>query len=411
MKPISLFGALAPFIVLALLLAFGFRQQSPSVSSVTVMPTSIAGGDTATGTVTLNMAAPTGGVNVSLKSDSSDAQVPASVKIGGGTTYSTFNISTMKVTTNASANITATLGSSSASASLALTPPAVGIKSLTLPGSIIGSYSATASVTLAGAAPANGAKILLTSSDHDLTLPASITIPSGKSSGSFKVSVIDVPQNSNIAVTAKSGSSTVTKQVSIIANTVQSVSVTPGSIHSGSTDTAKVTVTMSHASGSSTGVIVFPTNGCVILSPMGPYILSNGQKSVTLTATCIPLAKDAPCSITASKAGTKSASLDLKPNSLNSIGATPGYVTGNSRNTVTCTVNITAAVSEDTAVTLVSSDSSVFTVPQTVTIRKGKKSVSFKVLPGPPVTASEIITLTATSICNSVSCKISVQRP
>ena len=57
-----------------------------SLSSVSITPSSVTGGTSASGTVTLNGAAPTGGVSVSLSSTSTSATVPAAVTVAAGST-------------------------------------------------------------------------------------------------------------------------------------------------------------------------------------------------------------------------------------------------------------------------------------------------------------------------------------
>ena len=56
----------------------------PLVSSLTLAPTSVVGGASSTGTVTLSAAAPTGGALVTLSSNSASAAVPASVTVAQG---------------------------------------------------------------------------------------------------------------------------------------------------------------------------------------------------------------------------------------------------------------------------------------------------------------------------------------
>ena len=65
-----------------------------TVKSVSVSPTTIGGGNTATGTVTLQSPAPAGGLVVNLSSDDPSATVPPSVTVSAGSTTATFSIQT-----------------------------------------------------------------------------------------------------------------------------------------------------------------------------------------------------------------------------------------------------------------------------------------------------------------------------
>ena len=78
----------------------------------------------------------------------------------------------------------------------------------------------TCTVTLSGAAPTGGALIGLSSADPALSVPASVTIPSGATSASFAaVSAVSAPVTTaqNAPLIASLGSSTVTTTVHVIA--------------------------------------------------------------------------------------------------------------------------------------------------------------------------------------------------
>ena len=82
-----------------------------ALSTVKVNPTDVVGGDPATGTVTLNAAAPAGGFTVSLSSDNTTAAtVPASVTVPAGATSATFPVTTHQVQNSQSADIIGTGG-------------------------------------------------------------------------------------------------------------------------------------------------------------------------------------------------------------------------------------------------------------------------------------------------------------
>jgi hypothetical protein len=84
-----------------------------SISSLTVAPGSVAGGDAATATVTLNGVAPADGALVTLASDSPAAMVPASIIVSAGQSAATFNVKTNAVTASVTATLSATYGATS----------------------------------------------------------------------------------------------------------------------------------------------------------------------------------------------------------------------------------------------------------------------------------------------------------
>jgi hypothetical protein len=65
-----------------------------AVSGISMSPTSVVAGNSSTGTVTLNMAAPTGGALVGISSTSSFVTVPGTITIPAGQTSGTFTAST-----------------------------------------------------------------------------------------------------------------------------------------------------------------------------------------------------------------------------------------------------------------------------------------------------------------------------
>jgi hypothetical protein len=81
----------------------------PSLTALTLNPSTVTSGASSTGTVTLSAAAPTGGLAVSLSSSSAVATVPASVTVPAGATSASFSVSTSGAGT---ATITATGGAS-----------------------------------------------------------------------------------------------------------------------------------------------------------------------------------------------------------------------------------------------------------------------------------------------------------
>ncbi len=96
-----------------------------ALSAVSVNPTSVTGGTSSQGTLTLTSAAPAGGFAVSLSSSSTAAAtVPASVSVAQGATSAIFAIPTSAVTTSTPVTITASAGGVTRTATLTVTPPA-----------------------------------------------------------------------------------------------------------------------------------------------------------------------------------------------------------------------------------------------------------------------------------------------
>ena len=108
-------------------------QPAPALSSLTLSPSSVTGGGTSQGTVTLSAPAPAGGAVVTLSSgNTAVATVPASVTVAGGATSATFTVTTRTVSTTTAVSISAAHGGVTKTATLTVTPaPAADTVSVT----------------------------------------------------------------------------------------------------------------------------------------------------------------------------------------------------------------------------------------------------------------------------------------
>src|SRR6266581_7453710 len=124
------------------------------VTGVTVSPSSVQGGGTATGTATINAPAASGGAVVQLSTDLGVASVPASVTIPAGATSANFTITTASVSSNTQEKIWGLLNISQA-AVLTITPPPAPpptVSGVSLsPSTVVGGSTSTGTVTLSGA--------------------------------------------------------------------------------------------------------------------------------------------------------------------------------------------------------------------------------------------------------------------
>src|SRR5438128_1951705 len=97
---------------------------APTLSTLTVNPTSVVGGAGSTGTVTLTAAAGTGGAILTLSSSNTTvAGVPPSVTVAPGATSANFGITTTGVTAATPVTVGGAFGGASATATLTVNPP------------------------------------------------------------------------------------------------------------------------------------------------------------------------------------------------------------------------------------------------------------------------------------------------
>jgi len=179
----------------------------PTLSSMTLSPTSVTGGNSSTGTVTLSGAAPSGGAQVALSSsNTAAARVPSSVTVAAGATSATFPIGTSAVAASTTITISAAYSGATRSVSLTVTPappPLPTVSSLTLdPANVFGGQSSTGTVTLTGPAPAGGAQVFLSSNNGAASVPSSVIVPAGATSATFTVNTSFVLISTSATISA-----------------------------------------------------------------------------------------------------------------------------------------------------------------------------------------------------------------
>ena len=178
-----------------------------ALNAVGVSPSSVTGGTSAQGTVTLTGAAPADGAAISLSSSNpAVVGVPASTTIAAGATSATFAVTSSTVTANTSATVTATYNGTSRTAAITITPepPPASLQGVSVsPASVTGGTSAQGTVTLTGAAPAGGAAVSLTSSNPAVAaVPASTTIAAGATSAPFTAATSTVTAATTVTISA-----------------------------------------------------------------------------------------------------------------------------------------------------------------------------------------------------------------
>ncbi len=195
---------------------------SVSLSSISLNPTSVTGGNSSTGTVTLSGPAPTGGAQVTLSSSNTTAaRVPSSVTVAAGATSASFTVSTSAVAASTTVSISASYAGATRSASLTVTPappPPPTLSSLTLnPSSVVGGLEdSTGTVTLTGPAPSGGAQVFLSSSNGAASVPSSVIVPAGASNATFTVRTSAVFMSTSATISASYNGTTRTATLGVL---------------------------------------------------------------------------------------------------------------------------------------------------------------------------------------------------
>ena len=252
----------------------------PPLVNVTVSPSSVSGGASSTGTVTLQRAAPSGGAVVQLFGSSTKAMVPASVTVPAGAATATFPITTQSVAADTAVTISGLLRLS-ASTSMTVTasgappppPPGPALSTIAIaPASIVGGNVAQGTATLASAAPSGGAVVALSSSNTAVaTVPASVTVAAGATSATFGVTTASVSASTTVTIAGTFGGATKTAGLTV---TPQSAPPPAG--------TSTLTVVAQGRGGET--VLSTPSGISVKVGSTGSASFANGT-SITLSVT------------------------------------------------------------------------------------------------------------------------------
>jgi uncharacterized repeat protein (TIGR03803 family) len=266
----------------------------PAVKSVTLNPTSVIGGKTAAGTVTLASAAPTGGVTVSLATGNASASVPSTVTVASGASSATFKVTTSGVGSQTSVSVTATVSPTFKSAMLTVNPPALMGLTMT-PSSVIAGTSPTGTVTLSGLAPAGGVVVTLASNGNAATPPASVTVAAGDSAATFKVTTIAVGSDLTNTITAKSGSSSKTANVTITPDLFVSLKLSTNTVAGGTSLMGTVTLAGPAPAGGIWGALTASSSSAGVPAKA---TVAEGATTATFSITTSTVKASTPVTIT-----------------------------------------------------------------------------------------------------------------
>jgi len=390
---LAFLGNAQTLTVSALVAARGgsMAQSGPKLESLDLNPETVFGGNSSTGTVRINQSAPTGGIAIALASNNAAATVPASVTIAAGSNSATFTVATTAVTARTKVRVTATLGNRKTEAELQVTT--LSLQSLSIsPKSVTGGNPATGTVTLNAVAPAGGAVVNLTTQSTAVTIPSTVTVSAGQTTGTFSIVTSAVTAQAQAQVSASFGGSSGHASLSILPPTTFSMALNPTSVGGGARSTGTVTLSSAAPSG---GLIVnlSSDNAAAFVEPMLEF--HSGKTTATFEIQTAGVAASTTATISAAIGSvTETASLTIQPSSLASVTVNPTAVGGGASAWGYVSLN-GVAPQGGLAVTLASSLTTV-TVPATVTVSSGRSSAMFAITTT-SVTSPTVATITATA--------------
>ena len=364
------------------------------LTGVSVSPATVLGGNSSTGTVTLDSPAPTGGAVVSLaSSDPATARVPTSVRVLAGATTTSFTATTSSVTSDTPVTITAVYNSVNQTTTLTVTAPVAALTGVSVsPTTVLGGATSTGTVTLNTAAPGAGAFVTLTSSNTAVAqVPVSVTVPAGVTTATFAATTSPLATKTAVTLTALYNSVSKSATLTVTPAALSKVSLSPTSVLGGASSTGTVTLSGQAPAG---GVVVSLTsNNAAAQVPMSVTVPA-GATTATFIATTSPVAANTAVTITALYAGvTKTAALTLTAPTVSTLTLNPASVQGGNQSQGTVTLN-GSGPSSGVVVTLTSSNTAVAQVPSSITVAAGQTVATFAITTK-AVTSNRSVTISA----------------
>ncbi len=376
---------------------------APVLTGITVNPATVVVGQPTQITVTLDGIAGTGGVAVAVTSSNTNIMAdPGTVTVPAGsssvTVASPVTVSTLAnpVPNDTALTLTATLGGATPTAIVTVRPLITGVA--ISPNAAKGGNTPlpVGTVTLAQGAPAGGATVALTSSNTAVaTVPASITIPAGATTGTFTVTTFAVASDATTVITATNQFASRTTTFTSQAPALSSLSVALSSILVGATTTGTVTLdSPAPTGGSVVSLVSSNTNAATVPATV---TVAAGSLTGTFTVTSVVTLSALTTTLTATYNGvSRSASVVVTP-LLQSVAVAPPKLRGGSTPAPVGTVTLNLpAPTGGAVVTLASSDPSV-TLGASVTVPAGVTTATF------PVTTHAVSALTTVTVTATLS--------
>jgi hypothetical protein len=367
----------------------------PSVASVSLSPSAVAGGQPSTGTVTLDGPAPAGGLTVSLtSSDPAVATVPPAVTVPAEATSVQFAITTSPVSSESVIVISATANGATKTAQLTVGP--IGVAALALsPANVVGGQTSTGTITLNAPATAGGLVVSLSSSDPATApIQATVTVTEGVTSAQFTVTTSVVASTTSVTISANGGGTTRTAPLTVNPLLLQSLTLSPATVTGGQSSTGTLTLNGPAPPG---GFTVSLTSADPAVAPVPPSVtVAQGATSTSFTIeTSNPSTIKSAVISAVANGSTRTATLTIKPIGVSQFSL--AYPKAGGGATVSGTLFLTSvAPAGGTVVSLASDNPAAATVPASITVPGGQHFASIAVKTY-PVASPTLVTISATA--------------
>jgi hypothetical protein len=331
--------------------------------------------------------------SIELSSDDPSVTVPPSIEIRAGSSTASFRLSSIPVSAPRRVILTAkTHGFLDATKVITVVPQIALVTAN--PSNFQGGTVGTGKVTL-WVPSATDTVVALTSSNSLVDfLGAVVKIPAKQRSASFKIPSKEVAKDTNLDILAKPG---ISEQVGIATITltpapkIQTFTAPRRTIYGNRKTTFKIK--LAKGPGPSGTTVKLEANGAGLSMPSSVFFPA-GKTLQSFDVWADENATTGSVRITATSGLSSAVGIVISVNQLKVTGSThsAGSVTGGV--SVNVTVNLNAAVDKDTEITVASSDPAVASVPTSVKVPAGAKTVTYT-LTTYAVTGRKTVTITA----------------
>lgn len=261
--------------------------KAPRVMTLAFDATTLQPGGTATGTITLNGPAPSGGLIVALSANSSALTIPTNATVPPGQGRVTFRAAANAPSVDTPVTVTAaTPGNKAISATVTVlggVPPQLSVAYATL-----GIGDSTPVTVTIPAAPAGGATVALAYAGP-VSGPASVAFAAGETAKTVTVTAASSSGTGTITAT-RDGLSTA-KTVNVVKPVLMSVVVSPTSVKGGGT--VQVTVTIEKVAPAAGARVYLSTPHPELATVPATVTVPAGAKTASVTASTVTVTKSA----------------------------------------------------------------------------------------------------------------------
>jgi hypothetical protein len=420
-----------------------FAADQPVVTAVILNPSSVVGGASVTGTVTLSAPVQQSRTLFVVQLSSSNtavAVVPGSVTVAVGSAQAEFTVATRPVDVNPNVMPPAVAVTISAAHTGGAADPRIAVPVSVITKTAIlhvhtpfvsevslaprramdpldrsrtsrtGGLPATAVVTLNGAAPSGGAGVLLSSSNPALAqLPANLDVPANETKQSFVIATSPVNEPAEVTITGQRNPfNAKTLQLTLTPADLLDLEMNPATVTGGGDNGAAVIVLNAPAGSAGARVDVSSERPEVAQLRHSSVVVPGGATQHTTSVNTAPVSSPVVVTFRASRNGiVKTAALTVVPAVIDRVHLNPTSLTGGAASSGM--VVLTGPAPAGYAVNVSSSHPSVAQVsPSRVEFAQGAEQASFNISTT-GVSNQTNVTITASGPQNSKSATLTVK--